>query len=131
MAYVALLIGSNLVLETLDRLDLQMRWNSSLPRSAPWATLSVVNPYIGVERLTRSAGLLPHWPLDYGRAAPSIWDDPDQFGYGNAAGWTLIAIGLHLSVATILLGLTLLTFDRCMGRVSGRGPGARSTDSGT
>ena len=124
MAGFALMtVGGSVLLAVLEsRRPSQARFypfSSSLnSRAWGWDTLELANPYFGVSRATIDTGRL--WNgFYYGDKIEfqAFWGDPRYQGFDVAPGWALVAIGAHLAVAAVLMALTLLTFDRCMGRV--------------
>jgi ABC-type transport system involved in multi-copper enzyme maturation permease subunit len=77
-------------------------------RVDPGGVLQLLNPYYGVSRVTQAAGASGLWS-----GWMYSWIDVDFI-------WALLTIGIHLAIAAVWLTATLLSFDRCVGRVPER-----------
>ena len=81
-------------------------WN----QQPDWNGLCLASPFFGIYASTEKACRL--WNDSYSpwiRYGPSLWQE-------NPA-WPLIWIGVYLTIALLLAVATLLTFDRCLGRM--------------
>jgi ABC-type transport system involved in multi-copper enzyme maturation permease subunit len=80
---------------------------STWPSFMFWETLVGLNPFHGVFKATRQVGTINGW---------------SYFSYSKylLIMPALLGIGAHLVITAVLLAATLLTFDRCLGRISER-----------
>jgi ABC-type transport system involved in multi-copper enzyme maturation permease subunit len=92
-----------------------------------WDMLAGLNPFWGVRAVTQDAGRLSYWNSMFVNQHFFDLAEPD----GTAARELFLGVGAHLAIAAAALAATLLTFDRCLGRVADRARPARGRRPGT
>ncbi|MGC8640771.1 MAG: ABC transporter permease subunit [Isosphaeraceae bacterium] len=109
LAYVLVAAGWPLMMNILPASPLfgAIPWN----QQPDWNGLCLASPFYGIYATTERACRV--WNDGYSpwiRYGPSLWHE-------NPA-WPLIWIGIYLAIALLLALTTLLTFDRCLGRMT-------------
>jgi ABC-type transport system involved in multi-copper enzyme maturation permease subunit len=112
LAYVLVAVGWPLVLDVVTNLPAFR--TIPLNELPSWRGLGIGSPFLGIYWTTEWAARLSFAPSAYS------WSSDPPLVLGD---WSLFWIGVYCAIALILALATLLTFDRCLGRVPGN-PGS-------